>query len=461
MPWLFSWGLADAFLSCYNEPMIENNPEMKSRYAKSLAAFAQAKKLMPGGVSSPVRAFGAVGRTPVTVAKAKGPCVTDIDGNLYIDYIQSYGPLILGHADEGVLVAINKATQKGTSFGMPCLGETKLASKITEMVPSIEMLRFVNSGTEATMSALRLARAATGRDKIVKFIGCYHGHHDSLLVEGGSGMTTLGCPSSPGVPKSVTQDTLLLPFNDLGRLSELLSEQGHEIAAVIVEPIAGNMGCIPPATGYLEGMREFCSAKGIVLIFDEVMTGFRVAPGGAQEVYGVQPDLTCLGKVVGGGLPCAVYGGKASLMQLVSPQGAVYQAGTLSGNPLAMAAGLAMLEGVCQENAYQQLEALSLRLAQGLSDAASQAGISLQVQRVGSMLCPFMTDQPVTNYQDATACSPADFAVFFGAMLDQGIMIAPSLYETWFVSLAHDSQVIDQTIAAAKVAYAAVAAARG
>ncbi len=416
---------------------------------------------MPGGVNSPVRAFSAVGRNPVTVEKAKGAMVTDIDGNVYIDYILSYGPIILGHADDRVLAAINKAAQKGASFGMPTLGEIKLAQKVCDMVPSVEILRFVNSGTEATMSALRVARAATGRDKIVKFVGCYHGHHDSLLVQAGSGMTTLGAPSSPGVPKSVTQNTLLIEFNDAAALAELFEQHLDEIAAVIVEPIAGNMGCIPPVDGYLQTMRELCTQHGAILIFDEVMTGLRVAPGCAQAIYGVSPDLTCLGKVVGGGLPCAAYGGKEELMRLVSPDGKVYQAGTLSGNPIAMGAGLATLEGMSEDGAYERLDELSKRLADGLAVAAADAGVALQTHRVGSMVCPFMTDKPVINYQDAIACSDEDFKVFFGSMLDQGIMLAPSLYETWFVSLSHDEVLIDQTIAAARVAYQAVAEARG
>jgi glutamate-1-semialdehyde 2,1-aminomutase len=434
------------------------------RYAQSAAAFERAKALMPGGVNSPVRAFKAVGREPVTVRSGKGAVVTDIDGNEYIDYILSYGPLILGHAHESVVTAIVKAAGRGSSFGMPTEAETQLAQMVVDAVPSIEVVRFVNSGTEAVMSAIRLARGATNRAKIVKCTGCYHGHSDSLLVQAGSGATTLGVPSSPGVPVAITCNTLLVPFNDLDAVRKVFKEQAKDIACIVVEPIAGNMGVVPPAPGvgpngmgYLQGLRELCDEFGVLLIFDEVMTGFRVAYGGAQTLYGIKPDLTCLGKVIGGGLPCAAYGGRADLMRQVSPDGPVYQAGTLSGNPLAMAAGIATLEALKEEGVYEQLEASSAALEKGLRKAASGAGVPICLTRVGSMLCVFFSDKPVTNYEEALKSRTDRFAAFFGAMLDNGVLLAPAQYEAWFLSIAHDDDCISKTLKAAETAFAAAA----
>ena len=415
---------------------------------------------MPGGVSSPVRAYGAVGRHPVVIRQGRGAHVTDLDSNQYIDYVGSYGPLILGHVPEAVLVAVHKAASKGVSFGAPTEAEAELAQMIVDAVASIERVRFVNSGTEATMSAIRLARAATGRDKIIKFTGCYHGHSDGLLVQAGSGATILGVPSSPGVPTSVTADTLLAPYNDLAAVAKVFDQHAQAVAAVIVEPVAGNMGCIPPGEGFLAGLREFCDRHGALLIFDEVMTGFRVAYGGAQSLYGVAPDLTCLGKVVGGGLPCAAYGGSVALMSRVAPEGPVYQAGTLSGNPVAMAAGITTLEALRDSGVYTQLEEAAAALEGGLADRAARAGVAAHCQRVGSMVCCFFTDRPVVeSYEHAVACDTEAFAVFFNAMLEHGVLLPPSQYETWFVSTAHDGACIEQTIQAAGEAFEAVAAA--
>ena len=412
---------------------------------------------MPGGVSSPVRAYKAVGGEPVFVQSGKGCRVTDVDGREYVDYVCSYGPLILGHAHETVVAAMHKAAQRGVTFGMPTKAEVRLAEMIIEAVPSIELVRFVNSGTEATMSALRVARAATRRPAVVKFSGCYHGHTDSLLVEAGSGATTLGVPSSPGVPSSVTDHTLVLPFNDLEAVKGTL-EARPDVAAVIIEPIAGNMGLVPPREGYLEGLRELCSRHGVILIFDEVMTGFRVSYGGAQTLSTVLPDLTCLGKIVGGGLPCAAYGGREDLMRLVAPDGPVYQAGTLSGNPLAMAAGRATLEVLQGGEAYSALEEAGARLEAGLREAAGEVGVDLLIHRVGSMICPFFHAGPIATYADALRCDTRAFAVFFREMLERGVMLPPSQFETWFVSTAHDDLALDQTLEAARHALAAVAA---
>ncbi|MGB0767294.1 MAG: glutamate-1-semialdehyde 2,1-aminomutase [Phycisphaeraceae bacterium] len=431
-----------------------------NRYVKSAAAHAKAKTLMPGGVNSPVRAYNAVGREPITIAKGKGCVVTDVDGNDYIDYVGSYGPLILGHASEPVLAAVTKTAKHGTSFGMPTELETKLAEAVIAAVPSVEVVRFVNSGTEAAMSALRLARAATGRGKIIKCIGCYHGHTDAMLVSAGSGATTLGTPSSPGVPEGLVRNTLLVPYNDLAAVESMMKTYPGEIACMAVEPIAGNMGCIPPEPGYLEGLRALCDEHDVLLLFDEVMTGFRVDFGCAQKLYNVTPDLTCLGKVVGGGLPCAAYGGKAEAMRMIAPDGPVYQAGTLSGNPLAMAAGLATLEALQAEGfaAYRRLESSARRLEAGLVEAAKSAGVPIYVTRVGSMLCPFFIPTPdkrVVNYDDATACRTDRFAVFFRAMLDEGVVLPPAQYEAWFIGTAHDDEAIDHTIAAANKAFVA------
>ncbi|MEO0514546.1 MAG: glutamate-1-semialdehyde 2,1-aminomutase [Planctomycetota bacterium] len=460
--------------------MSESAPttEATSRYAKSAAAHARARQVMPGGVSSPVRAYKAVGREPVTVVSGKGAIVTDLDGNDYVDYVCSYGPLILGHAPPEVSSALAKAAQKGTSFGMPTEAETVLAEKVVAAVPGVDVVRFVNSGTEAAMSAIRLARAASGKNKIIKCTGCYHGHTDSLLVSAGSAATTLGVPSSPGVPASVTEHTLLVPFNDLDAVRAVMVEHGDDIAAMAVEPIAGNMGCVPPHPGsgtsvpvgslghqasYLQGLRDLCNEFGIFLLFDEVMTGFRVHYGGAQALYGVTPDLVCLGKVVGGGLPCAAYGGKEEVMRQVAPDGPMYQAGTLSGNPLAMAAGTAMLDALAADDfaAYAALETISAQLEAGLRTAAEKANCPIYLTRVGSMLCPFFVNahgEEVHNYADATATRTDRYAAFFGTMLDEGVMLAPAAFEAWFVSTQHDESCITRTLAAAEEAFAAAAA---
>ncbi len=435
--------------------MTSQTTTQADRYAQSTAAFAKARALMPGGVSSPVRAYKAVGREPVTVRCGKGAIVTDIDGQEYIDYVLSYGPLILGHAEESVLAAISKAAGRGASFGMPTEAETQLAQVVVDAVPSVEVVRFVNSGTEAVMSAIRLARGATGKPKIVKCTGCYHGHSDGLLVQAGSGATTLGVPSSPGVPEAITSNTLLIPYNDLDAVRSVFKEHANQIACLVVEPIAGNMGCIPPAPGYLQGLRDLCDEFDVLLMFDEVMTGFRVAYGGAQALYGITPDLTCLGKVIGGGLPCAAYGGREDLMRQVSPDGPIYQAGTLSGNPLAMAAGLATLESLQEDGVYEQLEASSATLEAGLRDAASTAGVPIYLTRVGSMLGLFFSDSPITNYEQALACNTDRFAAFFNSMLDNGIILAPAQYEAWFVSTAHDETAIKKTLDAAALGFAA------
>lgn len=429
-----------------------------TRYARSNESHLQACQVMPGGVSSPVRAFKSVNRHPVTVKSGKGPHVTDIDGNTYIDYICSYGPLLLGHAEDSILAAITKAASHGSSFGMPTEAELHLAQRVVKAVPSIEMVRFVNSGTEATMSAIRLARAVTGRDKVIKCIGCYHGHHDGMLVEAGSGCATQGVPSSPGVTKQTASNTLSVPYNDLASVETVLRENPASVAAMIVEPIAGNMGLVVPAQGYLKGLRELCTQYGVILIFDEVMTGFRVAYGGAQALYDIKPDLTCLGKVIGGGIPCAAYGGSRSLMENVAPQGKMYQAGTLSGNPLAMAAGLAMLDHLENGEAYEVLEANSHTLALGLELQAAKSGVKVQVPRVGSMLTCFFTDEPVQSFADTDQCDTQKFTTFFTSLLDQGVMIPPSPFETWFVSLKHSHATIEKTLDAAKIAFDAVAA---
>ena len=409
--------------------------------------------MLPGGVNSPVRAYQSVGCEPVTVRSGHGCRVTDIDGNAYVDYVGSFGPLILGHAHGAVTDAIATTAQQGTSFGMPTELETQLAKAVIDAVSSVEVVRFVNSGTEATMTALRLARAVTGRAKIVKCVGGYHGHADGLLVQAGSGATTLGVPSSPGVPEPITAQTLLLPYNDADAAASLFNEHKGEIAAIIVEPIAGNMGCVPPVEGYLAELRRLCDAHGTLLIFDEVMTGFRVAYSGAQSLCGVTPDLTCLGKIIGGGLPCAAYGGREDLMRQMAPEGPVYQAGTLSGNPLAMAAGLTTLEHLREPGLYDQLEKTSARLASGLQKAAKSANVTVQINRVGSMLTVFFSDQPVHNYDEAIASDTDAFGRFFRSMLDGGVLLPPSQFEAWFVSLAHDDEAIDATIAASERAF--------
>jgi glutamate-1-semialdehyde 2,1-aminomutase len=429
----------------------------------SQAAFAKAQQVMPGGVSSPVRAFKAVGGTPLFIRSGQGCTVTDIDGNTYIDYVGSYGPLIAGHANERVVAALSKAVGKGWSFGAPTEPELQLASLVASAVPSIEMVRFVNSGTEATMSAIRLARGATQKDLVIKCIGCYHGHVDSLLVQAGSGALTFGTPSSPGVPEAIASNTILVHYNDLETVQAAFEKYAGKIACMIVEPIPGNMGVILPKTGYLEGLRALCSQHGVILIFDEVMSGFRVAWSGAQSLYGIKPDLTCLGKVIGGGLPVGAYGGSRKLMEQVSPSGKVYQAGTLSGNPLAMSAGLATLEVLQEPEAYETLEKTSAALQKGLAEAAQAAGVPVVINRVGSMITPFFVRQAVQkveNFEGAVACDVQAFATFFNVMLQNGVYLPPSQFETWFVGLAHTDDAIDQTIEAARQAFAAVAASR-
>jgi glutamate-1-semialdehyde 2,1-aminomutase len=430
-------------------------PKSDRPTVNSAAAFAKALKFMPGGVSSPVRAFKGVGGTPVFIKEADGCLLTDVDGNEYIDYIGSYGPMIVGHQNERVVAALSKAIGRGTSFGAPTEAEGTLAEKICAALPGMDMLRFVNSGTEAVMSAIRLARAATERDKVVKCIGCYHGHLDSLLVSAGSGALTMGTPSSPGIPQSVTSNTLLVEYNDLEGARKLFEQFGSQIACFVIEPVAGNMGLVLPAEGYLQGLRSLCTEHGVLLLFDEVMTGFRVAWGGAQTRMGVRPDLTCLGKVIGGGLPCAAYAGPRHLMERISPAGPVYQAGTLSGNPLAMAAGLATLEILQESGVYEGLESCSATLAKGLGEAASAAGIPVAINQIGSMVGMFFSGKPVKNYADATASDTAAFAKFFHAMLENGVHLPPSQFETFFVSMAHTEAVIEATIKAARLAFEA------
>ncbi len=418
-------------------------------------AHERARRVMPGGVNSPVRAFQAVGREPVTVRRGRGARVYDLADNAYVDYVASYGPLIAGHAPDEVVAAVTEAAAHGTSFGMPTELETELAEEVVDAVPGVDVVRFVNSGTEAMMTAIRLARGATGRPKVVKCVGGYHGHIDGLLVQAGSGAMTLGVPSSPGVPESTTADTLLMPYNDLAAAEALFAEQGDQIAAVSVEPIAGNMGCVPPEPGYLAGLRKLCDDHGALLVFDEVMTGFRVDYGGAQRLYGVTPDITALGKIVGGGLPCAAYGGKESLMRQMAPDGPIYQAGTLSGNPLAMAAGKATLGLLGVDDAYGRLERLAKQFADGLQEAANEAGTPVRINRVGSMLTVFFRDGAVRNDAEAMAADTDAYARFFRSMLDAGVMLPPAQYECWFVSLAHDEDTVDWTVRASRDAFRA------
>jgi glutamate-1-semialdehyde 2,1-aminomutase len=413
---------------------------------RSEELFEQAQRLIPGGVNSPVRAFKSVGGCPRFIAKASGSKVYDVEGNEYIDYVASWGPLILGHAHPQVVEVIQKTAVLGTSFGAPTELELELARLIIEAVPSIERVRLVNSGTEATMSALRLARGVTGRDKVVKFEGCYHGHVDSLLVKAGSGAATLGVPDSAGVPASLAQHTISLAYNDIRQVKETFRDHGREIAAIIVEPVAGNMGVIPPAPGFLEGLREICNRYEALLIFDEVITGFRVAYGGAQQLYGIEPDLTCLGKIIGGGLPVGAYGGKARVMDFVSPLGPVYQAGTLSGNPLAVAAGIQVLKLLRQPGVYLQLEETSNQLAQGLVDNARRRGIAVQLNRVGSLMCAFFTDKQVVNYNFAKSSDTKKFSRYFWELQRHGINIAPSQFEAMFVSCVHSVEDIEKTL---------------
>lgn len=424
---------------------------------RSRAAFEKAVRLIPGGVNSPARAFGGVGGNPIFIARGEGPYLFDLDGNRYLDYCGSWGPLILGHCHPRVVRAVEEALHRGASFGAPTELESQLAERIIELVPSIEMVRMVSSGTEAAMSAIRLARGFTGRDRIVKFAGCYHGHVDSLLVQAGSSATTLGVPNSPGVPRGCTADTLSLRFNDLAGLAEAFRVHGEDIAGVILEPVAGNMGLVPPRPEFLQELRRLTQQHGALLIYDEVMTGFRLALGGAQELYRQQPDLTVLGKIVGGGLPVGAYGGRADIMKQVMPAGPVFQAGTLSGNPLAMAAGLATLTELKENPPYARLEELGRKLEQGLIQAARAAGIPHQFQRVGSMWTLFFSPEPVVDYDSARKCDTARFARFFWAMMGRGIYLPCSQFEAAFLASAHADEHIDQTIAAAGEALAEVA----
>ena len=418
--------------------------------------FARARRVLPGGVNSPVRAFKAVQGQPPFIARGTGAHITDVDGRRYVDYVMSWGPLIHGHAPAGLTKALVTATKRGTSFGAPTALEVQLAERVCSLVPSIERVRFVNSGTEATMSALRLARAATKKDKIVKFQGCYHGHADPLLVQAGSGALTLGVPTSPGVTKATAANTLVANYNDLESVKRLFRIHRRKIAAVIIEPIAGNMGVIPPQKGFLEELRELCDQSGVLLIFDEVISGFRVALGGAQTIFGVKPDLTCLGKIIGGGLPVGAYGGRADLMAHIAPDGPVYQAGTLSGNPLAMTAGTWTLSRL-SERLYRQLAKLGDQLAEGLAEVASEAGVPLRVNRFGSMVTPFFTNRPVCNYRSATDANTMLYGVFFRSMLRHGIYPPPSQFESWFLSAAHSAHDIERTIDVARLAMRAVA----
>jgi glutamate-1-semialdehyde 2,1-aminomutase len=425
--------------------------------SRSQELFAAAQKHIPGGVNSPVRAFRGVGGDPVFVHCAAGPYIYDPDGNRYIDYVGSWGPMILGHAHHEVIETVASIIDKGLSFGAPTELETKMADRVCELVPSMQMVRMVSSGTEATMSAIRLARGHTGRDKIVKFEGCYHGHSDSLLVKAGSGMLTLGEPSSPGVPASLAEHTLTLDYNNSDQVRDLFAELGEQIACIIVEPVAGNMNCIPPVPGFLETLRQVCDQYGAVLIFDEVMTGFRVALGGAQAHYGITPDLTTLGKVIGGGMPVGAFGGKLEIMQKISPLGPIYQAGTLSGNPVAMAAGLQTLELISAPGFYDTLSAKVESLVSGIQQAARAAGIPLAENHVGGMFGLFFTDQPsITDYAGATSCDQERFKAFFHTMLERGVYLAPSAFEAGFVSAAHSKSDIAATIAAASEAFASL-----
>ena len=414
--------------------------------------FRDAQQLIPGGVNSPVRAFKSVGIDPLFIKKAFGSRLIDVDGNEFVDYVGSWGPMILGHCHPKVVEAVKNVLENGSSFGAPTELEVELAGMIVEAVPSIEMVRMVSSGTEATMSAIRLARAYAGRDKIIKFAGCYHGHSDALLVKAGSGAATFGVPDSPGVPGDFAKHTLTASFNDLQSVKKLVAENSGQIACIILEPIAGNMGTVPPREGFLEGLRTLCDAEGIVLIFDEVMTGFRVAYGGAQELYGVTPDMTTLGKIIGGGLPVGAFGGKKEIMSLLSPSGGVYQAGTLSGNPLAMTAGIETLKLLREKGFHDKLEEKSSRLAEGMSKVVEKSGRRLYSTRVGSMFCMFFTEVEVHDWTTAATADTAAFARYFRGMLEQGIYLAPSQFETAFMSIAHSEEDIEKTIAAAEKA---------
>jgi len=427
-------------------------------HERSHALFSRAQQLIPGGVNSPVRAFRSVGGEPFFVQRADGAYLFDVDGNRYIDYVGSWGPMIVGHNHPAVREAVERAVRDGLSYGAPCAAEVTMAETLSRLVPSCEMVRMVNSGTEATLSAIRLARGATGRNRIVKFEGCYHGHGDSFLVKAGSGMLTLGVPTSPGVPAGLSELTATLSYNDFEGATALFDDIGSEVAAVIIEPVVGNANCIPPLPGYLEHLRALCTRHGALLIFDEVMTGFRVALGGAQAHYGITPDLSTFGKIIGGGMPVGAYGGRRELMSQIAPAGPIYQAGTLSGNPVAMAAGLAMLELIQAPNFHRDLTAATTRLCEGLEAAAGEAGVAVSTNQVGAMFGLFFTEEKVTSYAQATACDIPAFNRFFHAMLERGVFLAPSAYEAGFVSSAHDDTVVDETIRIAREAFQVVAA---
>lgn len=411
--------------------------------------FREACKFIPGGVNSPVRSGRAVGFEPVFVKEASGCRITDEDGNVYIDYVGSWGPLILGHSHPEVVAALREIAARGTSYGVPTRVEVEMARKVAEMVPSIEMVRMVNSGTEAAMSAIRLARGYTGRKKIIKFNGCYHGHADSLLVKSGSGLVTLGIPGTPGVPEEITRHTISLPYNDLEAVRQVMEITGMEVAGIIVEPVAANMGVVLPKAGYLEGLRQLCTEYGSLLIFDEVITGFRLAPGGAQQYFGITPDLTCLGKIIGGGLPVGAYGGKKEIMERVAPSGDVYQAGTLSGNPLAMSAGLATLKVLERSGIYEQIEKKTARLCEGLEEAARSAGVPMTLNSISSLGSGFFTEGPVIDLESAARSDINAYGVFFREMLKRGVYLAPSQFEAFFVSAAHENEDLDRTVQAA------------
>jgi glutamate-1-semialdehyde 2,1-aminomutase len=424
--------------------------------AISRKLFARAAQVLPGGVDSPVRAFQAVGGAPLFIRRGRGAILEDVDGNKYVDYVMSWGPLIHGHAPKGLVKAIAAAARAGTSFGAPSPLEHELGERVRTLVPSMERVRFVSSGTEAAMSAIRVARAFSGRDKVIKFEGCYHGHGDAFLVKAGSGATTLGIPTSPGVPRAVAADTLLARYNDLSSVDALIAADGGSIAAIIVEPIAGNIGVVPPAEGFLAGLRERCSRHGMVLIFDEVISGFRASAGGAQAVFGVRPDMTCLGKIIGGGLPVGAYGGRAEIMEMVAPAGPVYQAGTLSGNPVAMTAGIWALRHLAPR-LYKDLARRGAMLAAGFADAAREAGVPLQVNAFGSLVTPFFTAAPVRDYESALAADTGAYGAFFRAMLRRGVYPPPSQFEAWFLSAAHTDRHVKQTVDAARAAMREVA----
>ncbi len=424
---------------------------------RSQEIFSDALKLMPGGVSSPVRAFRSVGGQPIVFDRVKGAYAWDVDGNRYIDYVGSWGPAICGHAHPEVIAALHDALEKGTSFGAPCLLENQLAELVIEAVPSVEMVRFVNSGTEACMAVLRLMRAFTGRDKLIKFEGCYHGHADMFLVKAGSGVATLGLPDSPGVPRSTTANTLTAPYNDLEAVKTLFAENPGEIAGVILEPVVGNAGFITPEPGFLEGIREITRDNGALLVFDEVMTGFRISYGGAQARFGITPDLTTMGKVIGGGLPVGAYGGRADIMAMVSPAGPMYQAGTLSGNPLAMTAGIKTLQLLKQPGTYERLEAITKRLSSGILEAAKAAGLPITGGSISAMFGFFLCDGPVRNFGEAKAADTARFGKLHRAMLERGVYLAPSAFEAGFTSLAHSDADIENTLAAFRESFAAIA----